>query len=288
MNVDMSTKIDGYKSVLTHISIAQNVQFHRDATGQFVTLAPQVNGIVPAFETYKSDANALDAKFYRKNKSIETDELAFKDDYSDATIVQLINRIDYHSKYPQNDREKEVANVLQFIADGYRDAPRKNYQAETSYLRNMVTELRKNEAALALFGLTPLVNRLDRENTEFETLHNARTNAKEARRESGTLRNLSDKANKSFDVLCQIVTECCSCRFTMLQNMFQNKSHLYLMRRLINMLLIIGDMRELCPGKRIMREQVRSKKYCYRSFSEIAFFTFPKAKISIYVLCVKK
>ncbi|MDR1581703.1 MAG: hypothetical protein LBS55_00325, partial [Prevotellaceae bacterium] len=62
----MSTKIEGYKTVLTHITVAQNVQFHRDATGQIATLAPQVNGIVPAFETYKSDANALDAEFDRK------------------------------------------------------------------------------------------------------------------------------------------------------------------------------------------------------------------------------
>jgi hypothetical protein len=130
--------------------------------------------------------------------------LALKDDQRDATTLQLISRIDYHAKFPQNDEEREVAGVLRFIADGYRDAPRKNYQAETSYLRNMVAELRTNEAALNLFELTSLVNRLDRENTEFETLHNARTNAKEARRESGTLRKLSDTANKSFDVLCQI------------------------------------------------------------------------------------
>jgi hypothetical protein len=201
----MNTKIDGYKSLLTHITVAQNVQFHRDATKQIDSLASQIAGIVPAFETYKSDANALDAEFDRKSKFVETEELALKDDYRDATTVQIINRIDYHFKYPQNDGEKEAANVLQFISDGYREAPRKNYQAETSYLRNMVAELRKNEAALTLFGLTPLVDRLDKENTEFETLHNARANAKEARRESGTLRKLSDKANRSFDVLCQIV-----------------------------------------------------------------------------------
>jgi hypothetical protein len=71
---DMNTKIDGYKSLLTHITVAQNVQFHRDATGQIEPLAPQVNGIVPAFEAYKSDAVALDAEFDRKNKTLETDE----------------------------------------------------------------------------------------------------------------------------------------------------------------------------------------------------------------------
>jgi hypothetical protein len=200
----MSTKIEGYKSLLKRITIAQNVQFHHDAAKQIDSLASQITEIVSAFETYKSDSVALDAEFDRKSKSIETDELALKDDCRDATTVQLINRIDFHAKYPQNDGEKEAANVLQFIADGYRDAPRKNYQAETSYLRNMVAELRENKATLDLFGLTPLVNRLDKENTEFETLHNARSNAKEARRETGTLGNLSDKANTSFDVLCQI------------------------------------------------------------------------------------
>jgi hypothetical protein len=200
----MSTKIDGYKSLLTHITVAQNVQFHHDAAEQINSPASQVSGILPAYETYRSDAITLDAEFDRKSKSVETEELVLKDDYRDATTVQLINRIDYHSKYPQNDGEREAANVLQFIADGYRDAPRKNYQAETSYLRNMVAELRKNEAALTLFELTSLVNRLDRENTEFEMLHNARANAREARCESGTLTALASKTNESFDVLCQI------------------------------------------------------------------------------------
>jgi hypothetical protein len=257
----MSTKIDEYKSTLTHITIAQNVQFHRDATGQIESLASQVSGILPAFETYKSDAVALDAEFDRKSKSIETDELALKDDRRDATTVQLINRIEYHAKFPQNDREKEAANVLQFIADGYKDAPRKNYQAETSYLRNMVAELRKNEAALNLFGLASLVNRLDKENTEFETLHNARANAKEARRESGTLGKLSDKANKSFDVLCQITNG--MLLMPLLQNRLWNKSHLCSMRRLISMLLITGDMRGLWLGKRAAENKGMKKNDAY-------------------------
>jgi hypothetical protein len=200
----MSTKIAEYKTLLAHITIAQNVQFHHDAARQIDALASQVNGILPAFETYRLDANVLDAEFDRKSKSVETDELALKDDRRDATTVQIISRIEYHSKFPQNDTEKEAVRILQFIADAYREAPHKNYQAETSYLRNMIAELRKNEAGLELFELTTLTNRLDRENTEFETLHTSRTNAKEARRESGTLGKLSGKANESFDVLCRI------------------------------------------------------------------------------------
>jgi hypothetical protein len=69
----------------------------------------------------------------------------------------------------------------------------------------MIAELRKNGAGLKLFELTSLINRLEKENTDFETLYNARANAKEARRETGTLGNLSENANTSFDVLCRII-----------------------------------------------------------------------------------
>jgi hypothetical protein len=201
----MNTKIDEYKSLLAHITIAQNVQFHRDTTGQIAPLVPQVNGIVNAFETYNSDAIALDAEFDRKSKSIETDVLILKDDVRDSITVQLIDRIDFYFKLPQNNEEKDTSRVLKFIVDSYRDAPRKSYQSETSYLRSMIAELRTNEASLELFELTSLVNRLDRENTEFETLYNARTNAKELRRERGPLTTLAAKTNSSFDVLCQII-----------------------------------------------------------------------------------
>lgn len=202
--MDALVKIEGYKTLLTQVTIAQNTQFHRDATGQIALIVPQVDGIVPAFEIYRSDANMLDMEFDKKTKSIETEELSLKDERRDAITTQIISRIDYHSKFPANEAEKESIHVLKFIADSYRESPQKNYQAETSYLRNMVAELRKNNSGLELFGLTPLVNSLDKENTEFETLHNVRTNAKEAKRERGTLKTLVKTANYSFDIFCQI------------------------------------------------------------------------------------
>jgi hypothetical protein len=47
-------------------------------------------------------------------------------------------------------------------------------------------------------------NVAEMKNTEFETFHASRANAKEARCESNTLTELADKANASFDV-CQII-----------------------------------------------------------------------------------
>jgi hypothetical protein len=63
----------------------------------------------------------------------------------------------------------------------------------------------KHEGGLELFELTSLVNRLDRKNTEFEILYNIRTNARETKRERGTLTELAAKTNESFDVMCQII-----------------------------------------------------------------------------------
>jgi hypothetical protein len=201
----MNTKIDGYKSLLARITVAQNVQFHKDVAGQIEPLAVNVSGLAPAFEAYKTDSAALDAEFDRKNRSIETDELVAKDDRRDATTVQLFSRIDYHFRFPQNENESEAARVLKFTADAYKNAPKENYTAETSCLRNMIADLRKNTASLNLFGLTSLVNRLEKENNDFEQLHISRTNAKEARRERGTLTALAAKANDSFGVLSQII-----------------------------------------------------------------------------------
>jgi hypothetical protein len=201
----MSTEIDGYKSLLTRITVAQNVQFHKEAAAGIAPFVPKINGIAPAFGSYQADTDKLDDEFDTQTKFIETDELVAKDSKRDGTTVQLVSRVDYHSKFPENDKEKEAAHTLKFITDTYKDAPRKNYQSETSYLRNMVEDLNKQAAGLALFGLTPLVNRLETENNDFETLYLARTGAKGTKRERGTLTELAGKANRSFDVICQIV-----------------------------------------------------------------------------------
>ena len=201
----MNTKIDGYKQLLNRITTAQNVQFHREAAAIIAPLTTKVSGIVPAFNTYKADADNLDGEFNKRTKSIETAELAALDEKRDATTIQIITRIGYHARYPANDTEKEFSRKMQFVADKYKDAPRKSYQSETSYLRNMIAELRQNADGLTLFGLTSMVDILEQENNNFETIYLARTGEKEAKRERGTLGELSIKANTSFDIVSQII-----------------------------------------------------------------------------------
>jgi hypothetical protein len=201
----MGLKIDGYKSLLARIAIAQNVQFHKEAATRIAPFATKINGIAIAFDTYQKDTNKLDDEFNTQAKSIETNELVLLDNKRDNTTVQIISRIDYHAKSPENNEEADAARKLKFVTDVYRDAPRKNYQAETSYLRSMIDDLNQHADALRLFGLTPLVSRLERENNDFEALYLTRTDSKETKRGRGTLTELAAKANTSFDIVCQIV-----------------------------------------------------------------------------------
>jgi hypothetical protein len=104
----MSIKIDGYKSLLARISVAQNVQFHKEAAAGIAPFAAKINGIAPAFGTYQADTDKLDDEFNAQTTFIETDELVAKDNKRDGTTVQLISRVDYHSKFPENDEDKGV------------------------------------------------------------------------------------------------------------------------------------------------------------------------------------
>jgi hypothetical protein len=201
----MNSKIDGYKSLLTRITVAQNVQFHREAATGIAPFAAKVSGIATALDSYQEDTNRLDDEFDTQTKSIETSELILLDNKRDGTTVQIISRIDYHAKFPENSGDADAARKLQFIMDTYKDAPRKNYQAETSYLRNMIEDLNKHADSLTLFGLTSLIGRLEKENNSFETLYLARTGNRETKRGRGTLTELAAKANASFDIVCQIV-----------------------------------------------------------------------------------
>ncbi|MDR3245687.1 MAG: DUF6261 family protein [Prevotellaceae bacterium] len=199
----MNAKIDGYKTMLTYISVAQSIQFHKNVLEQIAPFVRRIDVLISIFINYKSDYARLDAEFNKKNKSIETVELETKDDKRDSTTGQLIFRIDYHLRFPINKDEMEAARILNVIVEKYSGAPRREYEIETSLLRNMIAELRSYSKYLILFGLTSLVNRLDKENNDFEAIYITRTNFIKAKGEHETLPELVAKVNNSFEIQCR-------------------------------------------------------------------------------------
>jgi len=201
----MDAKIEEYKSMLTYITVAQIVQLHKNVAEQIEPFVRRISAIIPAFITYKSDSTGLDVEFTKKNKSVETDELKAKDNKRDSTTVQLIFHINYHFKFPTNENETKATHILKFIIEKYKDTSRKEYETETSLLRSMVAELRMYPEYLILFGLTSLVDKLDKENNEFDALYIIRTNFIEANREHGILTELVAKVNNSFDIQSKVI-----------------------------------------------------------------------------------
>jgi len=201
----MQTRIEKYKTLLIHIRIAEKTQFHKEIVTRIASPVGRISGLAPVFATYQQATNKLDDAFAPQTKYMETEALVALDTKRDHTTAQLISRVDYHAKFPENDEERQAAHILQFITENYKSAARKDYLSETTYLRKMVEELQEQAAALSLFGLTTIVHRLATENKDFDTLYLIRSNKQGAKHDRGTLKTLAAKANHTFDIVCRVL-----------------------------------------------------------------------------------
>jgi hypothetical protein len=120
----MITEINGYKSLLMRISIAQNVQFHKEAATGITPFAAKINGIAPAFGTYQADANKLDNEFETlylartDAKSVKRErgtlkELTAKANHSFDIICQIINGLSLMSL--DADTKAALDEIIRFI-----------------------------------------------------------------------------------------------------------------------------------------------------------------------------
>lgn len=200
-----TTRIKEYKALLKLITIPQKVTFHQEVSSQIEAFILQVNGTAPAFGAYKEAFLSLDERFNQRLKSIETDAMVIKAGKRDGTSGLIVKSIHYHSKFPKDEAEAEAVRILKFEIDDCKDISRKNYTAETAYLRKLITCLRRHPDELALFGLTPLIDRLELENNDFEELFTIRAIAIEERSKRGPLTRYAVKVNKAFDIFCRII-----------------------------------------------------------------------------------
>ena len=201
----MNLALYAYKTTLSHLPIANVAEFHKVNVEQIEPHAANVTGLGTAFDAYKIAVEALSAAYFQQPKSIETELMVLKDDMRDTTVKYYLATIDYHFKYPQNEAEKEAIYKLKFVADTYRNAPRKDYQAETTAIRSLIRDTRRLTAEVALFDLAKILDRLEQENKGFEALHMIRTQALEKKRERGAATHFAVKANKAFDTMAQII-----------------------------------------------------------------------------------
>jgi hypothetical protein len=200
----MPHQIASYKTVIRRLAIAENIEFHSTITRQIEAPVRAAPILAPAFAAYRASFTALEEEYGRSGKSAETRELAQLDERRDALLVHLFHRIDFHAKYPRHDAEHAAAQALQFIADAYREAPQRNYEAETTDIRNLIADLHARAADVAALGLDDFLKRLDSDNETFAARYRDRLDTRQAQRERGTISALLGQVNQAFDALCQI------------------------------------------------------------------------------------
>ncbi|GHV48829.1 hypothetical protein FACS1894181_05700 [Bacteroidia bacterium] len=195
-----------YKSVLSRLTNAQNVQFLADIlknAGPYIANVPALS-IVSA--SLAHHYNLVNDFFQQNRKMFETEIVVHVDTGRDFTTRAAAAKVKYFYTYALTPEDKEDARRLDFIFDTYKKAEKKDYKAETTYIRRLIANLREWPALLAKFGLTALIDKLETENNDFEDSYDERSLAQQLIRLKGDMKNLRINANKAFSDLCDAVT----------------------------------------------------------------------------------
>jgi hypothetical protein len=187
------------------LSHGQVVQFHSNI---IKALEPVVASIVAfsivwpryleAFARFKTD-------FKPNRQMFETQFITQKDGERDFTVRSITAKIAYYHTYAQSPEDKEDIRKLTFIAETYKRSDSKEYAAETSLLRNLIADLRKWPDLLIKFGIRELVDRLETENTDFETWYSERTVELHSKHTEGDVKSLRRATNLAFADVCKVL-----------------------------------------------------------------------------------
>ncbi|MDR2533694.1 MAG: DUF6261 family protein [Tannerellaceae bacterium] len=200
----MSVQLQKFQNLLNNqLSHGQTIQFHKNIIDDAVPTILTVQQLADVCAEYQARFAAMDAYFAKLRKRYETEVLSTKDNERDYVTRSIAGKIHFFEKYPQSDAEKEEINRLSIIYDTYKNADRKDYEAETTLLRRFMAELRKNAALIAKFNLVEMIDHLEQLNNDFETLYNDRTLIMHSLKEAGNMRLLRKEANAAFGDVCQ-------------------------------------------------------------------------------------
>ncbi|GHT43658.1 hypothetical protein FACS189438_1300 [Bacteroidia bacterium] len=195
-----------HKTLLYRISNAQNVQFLADILKNAGVHIDNIPGLVIVAQVLIGRYNLLEEFFKQNSAMFETEVVVHVDTNRDFLTRSIAAKVKYFYTYALTPEDKEDARRLDFIFDTYKKAEKKDYKAETTYIRRLVANLREWPALLSKFGLTELVDKLEIENNDFENSYDERSQAQQLIHLKGDMKNLRTGANKAFADLCDVVT----------------------------------------------------------------------------------
>ncbi|MDR2495589.1 MAG: DUF6261 family protein [Tannerellaceae bacterium] len=203
----MATEIKPYSTLLGgRLTIAQDLQFHLNVNNHAGDDLLSITEIAALATEWRMAALAFDNAFRSGGQRFETIVVQGKDTGRDYYTRALVNRIYTLAHYPVTDEEKADGVRLYAIVETYRKADKREYEIETTFLRNFVSDLRKQSALLAKYSLTDIVDKVDEENTGFDEAYNERMAARQEAKEAGSLQEHRKDTNAKFDKVAKAVT----------------------------------------------------------------------------------
>ena len=203
----MSATFHKHQNLLNNqLSHGQLIQFHKNIVDDALPTIAAIPQLANVAADYQAKFTAMDNYFAKLRKRYETKVLVEKDKDRDYVTRSIAGKIRYFQKFPQTPAEKDDIDRLFVIYETYEAADRKDYEAETTFLRSFIAELRKFPALLTKFNLTEMVDNLEQLNNDFETVYNNRTLILHDLKESGNIAHLREATNAAFINITQAIT----------------------------------------------------------------------------------
>ena len=202
----MIPEISPFRDLLSNrLAKAQNAQFHYEMVSLLSPLVENISALSIVWPAYIVEANHLEALVAQSRKMFNTKYIAEKDSSRDFVTRAIMHRITDLYMYPLSDDEKEEGAKLFFIVNEFKGAVRKEYQSEIAYIRAFIAGLRKFPELLDKYKLTPIVDKLEVENNEFEDLYNERSMEYAEQQIDGDIKPIRRSSNKAFSNVCKVI-----------------------------------------------------------------------------------
>ncbi|TYP70888.1 hypothetical protein BD809_11156 [Aquimarina intermedia] len=184
------------------------IQFHANVLSIVTDTDPEKLKIADQVKAYKIPVTALDDVFKQQTSSPTTKELEAYDEARDFAIIGIRAVIEGYT-YHYDKKSREAAQALLESINLYGTQLYKlNYQAQTTTLRNLISEWEQNASlkkAVTLLQLTDWVSHMKTVNTVFNNKFLER-NSEYATATKENLSSMRDEAVTAYRVLMDHIT----------------------------------------------------------------------------------
>lgn len=169
-------QIQKKKSLLTHLKNAEHFNLHEEIITYTKERILPFDELRSVFDIYTNHFAWEDEEFKHFTRLPGTKQIELLEKQRSETVSHIRKTNDYMGISPDEEESKAsaiVADVLYL----YNRAGRAAYTENSALITNMIDDLRKPEYAsqVALLGLNPLIDKLEKENEEFKAIYLKRT-----------------------------------------------------------------------------------------------------------------